>query len=174
MDSLFSVRSIGAMVHGIVWGGGALMALTAVLFALRISHSAPADRPAKSIAWLSSIGAAALWITVLVGTYVSFPPYRAAPPAGATDLADHPRALLLSSPDTAWLHSFAMEIKEHIPWMAAMLATAVAFVAFRYREKILTDARLNRMASTLLAIAVALSAGVAVLGVLINKVAPLD
>ena len=174
MDSLFSIRSIGAMAHGILLGGGTLLAFSAALFALRITEGFPAERPARSIGWLSAAGAIAIWLTVLVGTYVSFPPYRLAPPAGTTDLSDHPRALLLSSTETAWLHSFGMEIKEHVPWMAAMLATAVAFVALRYRERLLADARLNRMTSTLLAFALLLSAGVALLGVLINKVAPLD
>jgi hypothetical protein len=52
-----------------------------------------------------------LWITVLVGTYVIFPPYRATPPAGLADLSAFPRALLHANPDTVWLHAFAMEIK---------------------------------------------------------------
>lgn len=174
MELLFSQRSIGAMVHGILWGGLALMALAATLFALRVSRDIPAERPARAIAWLSTVSAAALWITVFVGTYVSFPAYRIAPPADATDLSAHPRALLLSSPDTAWLHSFGMEIKEHVPFIIAMLATAVAAAALRYRTKLLTDATLNRMASTLLAIALVLSMGVGLLGILINKVAPLQ
>jgi hypothetical protein len=56
-----------------------------------------------------------LWLTVIVGTYVIFPPYRATPPPGATDLSEFPRALVLASPSTAWLHAFAMESKEHMP-----------------------------------------------------------
>lgn len=55
-----------------------------------------------------------------------------------------------------------MEIKEHVPWITAMLTTAVAFVATRYWAKVLTDARLNGMATTLVAIA------------FVNKVAPLE
>jgi hypothetical protein len=178
MDTLFSGRSIWTMIHGIVLGGGALMALAAALFSLRAMRTANNalvdERPARHLTWLTMFTAAALWLTVLVGTYISFPPYRAAPPDGATDLSAHPRSLLLSSPDTAWLHSFAMEIKEHVPWLAVMLATAVAFVAVRYRSRLLTDARLNRMAATLLAICFALVAAIALLGVLINKVAPLE
>ncbi|HJR43644.1 MAG TPA: hypothetical protein VJ812_16230 [Gemmatimonadaceae bacterium] len=179
MDTLFSGRSIWTMIHGIVLGGGALMALAAALFALRAMRlpngaAVVDERPSRHLTWLTMFTAAALWLTVLVGTYISFPPYRAAPPDGATDLSGHPRSLLLSSPETAWLHSFAMEIKEHVPWLAVMLATAVAFVALRYRSRLLSDARLNRMATTLLAICFALVAAVALLGVLINKVAPLE
>jgi hypothetical protein len=115
-----------------------------------------------------------VWLTVLVGTYVSFPQYRATPPEGMADLARYPRALLLSKADTAWLHGVGMEIKEHVPWIAAMLTTAVAFVAVRYRSILLSDPGLRRMAFTLLAISFLLLSSVGGLGVLINKVAPLQ
>jgi hypothetical protein len=74
----------------------------------------------------------------------------------------------------AWLHSFAMENKEHVPWITAMVATAVAVVAVRYRSQLLSDAQLRRMAATLLVICFALAAAVGLLGVFINKVAPLE
>ena len=180
MDStLFSNRSILTMIHGIVLGGGALMALTAALFslrAMRVADPSHASAPYGSspLAWLLAFAAASLWATVLIGTYVSFPAYRATPPDGLTDLARFPRSLLQSNAGTAWLHGFAMEIKEHVPWIAAMLATAVAFVAARYRSTLLTDKRLNGMATTLLAICFALASIVGVLGIFVNKVAPLE
>jgi hypothetical protein len=62
-----------------------------------------------------------LWLTVIIGTYIIFPPYRATPPPGTTDLSQFPRALVLANPSTAWLHAFAMEIKEHMPWIASVL-----------------------------------------------------
>ena len=40
--------------------------------------------------------------------YIVFPPYRATPPAGVTDLSQFPRSLVLASPTTAWLHAFAI------------------------------------------------------------------
>lgn len=90
------------------------------------------------------------------------------------DLSQFPRSLLLAKPDTVWLHVFAMESKEHVPWIAAMLATAVAFVSVRYRSKMLGDVRLRTMTATLLAVCFALVAFVALLGVFVNKVAPLQ
>jgi hypothetical protein len=176
---LFSDRSIWTMVHGIVLGGAALMGLAAALFHV---YAAPAsDRPRDtrpdapgSFAGLTVFTAATLWLTVIIGTYVIFPPYRATPPPGVTDLSPFPRALVLASPDTAWLHAFAMEIKEHAPWIAAMLATAVAFVAVRYRSQALTDASLRKMTAALLAICFGLVAFVSLLGVFVNKVAPLQ
>jgi hypothetical protein len=73
-----------------------------------------------------------------------------------------------------WVHAFGMEIKEHMPWIAAMLATAAAFVTTRYRSRLLTDAALNRMATTLVGASLVLASVVAVLGVFVNKVAPLE
>jgi hypothetical protein len=114
-----------------------------------------------------------LWLAVLTGTYIIFPPYRATPPAGVTDLAAYPRSLVLASPETAWLHAFAMECKEHVPWIAAMLATAVAFTATRYRTRLLNDATLRSLAVTLLAVCFVLVAFAALMGTFVNKVAPL-
>jgi hypothetical protein len=174
---LFSSRSIWTMAHGIFLGGGGLLAVAAGLFALIAMRSPPggaADAQSRHLAWLLVTAAGLLWAAVIVGTYVSFPPYRATPPEGVVDLAAYPRALIRSNPATAWLHSFAMEIKEHLPWMAAMLATGVAFVAARYRSQLLGDDRLRRIGVSLLALTLTIVAGVSFLGILINKVAPLE
>ena len=175
---LFSSRSIWTMAHGIFLGGGGLIAVAAGLFALIAVRGTPpggaADRQSRYLASLLMSAAVLLWAAVIVGTYVSFPPYRATPPEGLVDLAAYPRALIRSDPTTAWLHSFAMEIKEHLPWMAAMLATGVAFVAARYRSQLLREDRLRRIGVSLLALTLAIVAGVSFLGILINKVAPLE
>lgn len=180
MDSLlFSGRSIWTMLHGIGLGGGALIALAVALFSLRAMRldddpGIAALRQSRYLALATVSAAAALWLTIIVGTYVSFPPYRATPPEGLGDLAAYPRALLRSDPGTAWLHSFGMEIKEHVPWIAAMLGTAAAFITARYRGRVVTDAEPRRLTTTLLAICFVLVAGAALLGTFINKVAPLD
>jgi hypothetical protein len=67
-----------------------------------------------------------------------------------------------------------METKEHVPWIAAMLSTAVAFIAVRNRSTFLNDPRTRVMVTTLTAISFALAAYIALLGVFINKVAPLE
>jgi heme A synthase len=82
--------------------------------------------------------------------------------------------MLLAEPETAWLHSFGMEIKEHVPWIAAMLATAVAFVVVRYGDHLARDPSVRRAVMTWLAIALALVSVVALLGVFVNKVAPVQ
>ena len=178
MDTLlFSSRSIWTMVHGVFLGAGALTLVAASLFALiamRSTTGPAADMEARFVGWLLVASAALVWLAVVIGTYVSFPPYRATPPEGLLDLSQYPRALIRSNPATACLHSFAMETKEHVPWIAAMLTTAVAFVALRYRSRFLTGTHLRRMGIGLLAISFILIAGAALLGILINKVAPLE
>ena len=167
------------MIHGIVLGGGTLIALSVAIFSLRAMRAADTSGPivrdqSRYLAGVLLFATAALWLTVLVGTYVSFPAYRATPPEGLTDLGRYPRSLLQSDPRTVWLHALAMEIKEHVPWIAAILATAVAFVAVRYRSRLLTDMRLNRMATAVVGICLALASISGLLGILINKVAPLE
>jgi len=180
MDSmLFTSRSIWTMIHGIVLGGGALMTLAAALFYLLAMRTAAHPDASSSdsfrpFVWITTVAAVLLWLTVIVGAYVTFPPYRATPPEGLTELRAYPKSLLQSNPGTAWLHGIAMEIKEHVPWIAAMLATAVAFVAARYRSALFVDASLRRPAAMLLAIGLALASVVGLLGIFINKVAPLE
>jgi len=176
---LFTNRSLWTMLHGIVLGGGALLALFAVVFSLRAMRpdTAPGAVPeaqARYVVRLTVFTAVLLWLTVLVGTYITFPPYRATPPEGTTDLSQYPRALIHSNPATVWLHAFGMEVKEHMPWIAAMLSTAVAFIGVRYRSRLLSDVQLNGMATMLSVLSFMLVSFVALLGVFINKVAPLE
>ena len=176
---LFSERSIWTMVHGIGLGGGAMLALAATLFALYVTYprhgeSGLAPDRSKAIATITGASALMLWLTTLVGTYVVFPPYRATPPEGTTDLAAYPRSLILGDPATAWLHMFAMETKEHLPFIASMLVTAVAFVAWRYRRRFVDDGTLRRIGAGMLATAFIIVSYISLLGVFINKVAPLE
>ena len=175
---LFSERSIWTMVHGIGLGGAALLGLAAALFYLYAARPAPdaiGNRTgSRALAVVTVFSAVMLWLTVIIGTYVIFPPYRATPPPGTTDLSQFPRALVLANPSTAWLHAFAMEIKEHMPWVALMLTTAVAFIAVRYRRTALANPAMRQMAFVLLGVSFAVVAFVSLLGVFVNKVAPLD
>lgn len=174
---LFSDRSLWTMLHGLVLGGGALLLLVTALLSLCMlawpEGAAVPERQSRGFAWLAMATAALLWMSVIGGTYIVFPMYRATPPEGLTSLAAYPRALLMSSADTRWLHAFGMEIKEHVPWIAAMIATAAAFVARRHRATLLADRALRRITGALLAIVLVLVSGAALLGVFVNKVAPL-
>jgi hypothetical protein len=176
---LFSAPSISTMVHGVVLGGGALMALFAALFSLYAMRPAqgsaePTAAHSRAVGLLLVAAAAALWATVLGGTYVVFPPYRVPPPEGVAALAAYPRAFVLADPSTAWLHSFGMEIKEHVPWIAAMITTAVAYIATRARERLWKDVELHAAVMVLVGLCFALVSFVSLLGVFVNKVAPVQ
>jgi hypothetical protein len=67
-----------------------------------------------------------------------------------------------------------METKEHVPWIAAILATAAAFVGVRNRPRLLSSGRVRRVVTGLTAAVFVIVAYVSLLGVLVNKVAPLD
>ena len=55
-----------------------------------------------------------------------------------------------------------------------MMATAAAFIGVRYRSRLLSDPALNGMATTLLAICFVLVSYAAILGIFVNKIAPLE
>ena len=185
--NLFSVPSLLTMLHGLVLSGGAIVGLVVSLLALRwFAQPAGVARAAHAgggpagvhdgdrFAQLTTVTAVLLWLAVIGGTYLVFPLYRETPPEGVTALADYPRAMLMANPDTRWLHAFGMEVKEHVPWIAAMLTTATAFVARRHRQTLLADGRMRRMMASLLVISLALVSFVGLMGVFVNKVAPLD
>lgn len=176
---LFSERSIWTMIHGIGLGGGFLIVFSSAFYCLWVLRSdeslseATSKRLCTFLGGANTVLAIILWLTVFVGTYISFPGYRETPPAEASDLSPYPKAVLLSSEETAWLHDVAMEIKEHLPWVAAMLMTAVAYISLSHRTFLQQDTGLRGTMLVLLATAFSAVALVALLGVMINKAAPL-
>jgi hypothetical protein len=130
----------------------------------------PTGAMARRIQIASVIGMAlTAWATVISGTWMIYPGYRAEPPAGA-GLDAYPRAWLLSN--DAWWHTFGMEWKEHIGWLAPFLATAVAVVVLAHGDLVRRDPRVRRVLAALFATAFAATLVAAGLGAAINKVAP--
>ena len=112
------------------------------------------------------------WATVLSGTYIVYPWYRAHPPAGIIDFSEYARSSLLSSPATAGWHNVGMEWKEHVAWFAPIAITMVAWVFFKYGSD-LARHRQVRTAAFAFAVAAFIAASIAGgLGALINKNAP--
>jgi hypothetical protein len=89
------------------------------------------------------------WVTVTTGTWIVYPWYREGlagddlvgcagahlPVAGECS----PRDFLLSnaSGNTESWHTFGMEWKEHVAWIAPILATAVAFIVALYGPRLI-------------------------------------
>jgi hypothetical protein len=82
--------------------------------------------------------------------------------------------VILRGPALRFWDGFAMDWKMHVGWMTPFLATAVAFVALRYGERLRADFQVRKMLTDLLVFAVATAAIAAVLGALVNIAAPND
>ena len=117
------------------------------------------------------------WLTVLSGTFVVYPWYRAAPPAtlnlkDQTVLGAFPRSWLLASDKTAGWHNFGMEWKEHVAWIAPYLATAVAFAVIYYGAQLVQRGEIRRAAIIFFTLAFAAAGAAGLFGAFITKAAP--
>ncbi len=173
----FSFRDIWTQVHGILFGGTFLLVFTgalALLYSLKADWltSAGTRRHVRWLKLATLVMAGLVWLAVLSGTYMSLPWYRATPPEGVTDLTPYPRSYLKADPDLAFLHALGMEWKEHIAWLAPLLATAVTYVVWRYGEHLAHERRLRGALIILLIVAFAAAGIAGILGVWLGKVAP--
>jgi len=147
-------RETWAALHGMVFGSLFLLAFAgglAGLWSLRpewVTLSGVRERMLRLKLGVTSMALVA-WATVITGTWIVYPWYRATPPEGTTDLTDYPRYLLLATPGKEDWHSFAMEWKEHIAWASPILATAVAFIVLYYANQLITDRRLRYLTTGL-------------------------
>lgn len=112
------------------------------------------------------------WLTVIIGTYVVYPWYRAKPPEGETNLEGYKRSYLLSDPNMEYWHKFAMEWKEHIGWISPILATTVAFIVIKYGPRLAKDEKLRKVTTVLFTVSFLSAVVAGLFGALINKVAP--
>lgn len=173
-----TTREFWTVVHGMGLGAIFLLAYAgglAGLWSLRTEYVTPVGlrERVRRLDWGVAIMALVAWITVITGTWFVYPWYRAKPPEGLQDLADFPRYLLLAGASTARWHTFGMEWKEHVAWIAPLLATAVAFVVWRYGDQIAEDARMRRVLIVLFTLAFLAAAVAGVLGAFITKAAPI-
>jgi hypothetical protein len=115
----------------------------------------------------TSAMAALTWLTVIVGTWVVYPWYRAKTPTS-------PKSLLLAHSNTKHWHEFAMEWKEHIAWIAPLLATTAAFMVLYYRADLIRNPLARRIAMSLFIGAFVCAVIAGLLGALITKKAPVS
>ncbi len=174
-----SDRELWAVFHGLFIGAAFLLAFAgglAGLWSFRAQLVTPEGirerlRRLQLGVWSMAVLA---WLTVMTGTYVVYPWYRAKPPEGTTDLSDFPRSLLLSDPDTDLWHKFAFEWKEHIAFVTPILATAVAVLVTYYGTRLVTNDRVRWTLMGMFVVAFAAAAIAGVFGALVTKVAPVQ
>jgi hypothetical protein len=165
------------VLHGMGFGALFMLAFSGALVELyRISApGAPSSmsmREQKLLGFYLVAMVVLAWLTVFSGAYIVYPWYRAVPPAGAADLADYPRRLLLSSGKTSEWHNIGMEWKEHVAWLAPIAITMAAYVTMKYGRAIIQH-RNMRIAVLGFTVAAFVATGVAgAFGAFLNKYAP--
>ena len=163
-------REFWTVIHGMVLGALFLLAFAgglAGLYSLRwelVTPSGLRERlPRLEIG--TGVMAVVAWLTVITGTWIVFPWYRAAD-------ATSPQSVLLADPARALWHSFGMEWKEHVAWLAPLLATSVAFVVIYYGPRLAQEPKVRQALMVLFTLAFATAAVAGLFGAFINKVAP--
>jgi hypothetical protein len=184
-----SYRETMTVVHGMVLGAAFLLAFgggLAGLYSLRptlITVEGVKERTRRLIVGTWAMAAVA-WATVVTGTFIVYPWYRErlsgedlAGCAGATlpSATCSPRDFLNSnvSGKTETWHTFGMEWKEHVAWIAPILATAVAFAVTYYGPRLIKHQGLRRVLMIMFVAAFAIAGVAGVFGAFINKIAPI-
>ena len=184
-----SNREFWGLMHGLVLGSFFLLAFAgglAGLYSLRsrwLTEEGIVERTRRLTVGFWAMAVVAL-ATVMTGTWIVYPWYReklvGEDGAGCAGLQIpspgkcSPKDFLVSnvSGDTESWHTFGMEWKEHVAWIAPMLATSAAIVVAIYGRRLADAPRLRRIAITMFVLAFATAAVAGVLGALITKVAP--
>jgi len=172
-----SLRDLWTVFHGMGFGALFMLAFAgavAELYRMSAPEAVvpPSAREQRLLRWYLIAMVALAWATVISGTYVVYPWYRAVPPAGTTDLANYPKFLLQSSPMTSKWHSLGMEWKEHVAWLTPIAVTMIAYVTAKYGRS-LTRPRHLRTAVLAFTLAAFIATGIAgAFGAFLNKYAP--
>ena len=175
-------RELWTVVHGLGLGtlfllafGGGLAGLYSMKANL-LTEEGVAERTPRLLIG-TAVMAVVAWLTVLSGTFVAYPWYRATPPEGidravqSDALGDFPRYWLLASEQTAEWHKFGMEWKEHVAWIAPFLATAVAFAVLYYGAQLARRGEIRRAAIIFFTLAFLAAGAAGLFGAFITKAA---
>jgi len=171
-------RSLWTLVHGMGFGALYLMACSGALVELYRRYSP--DAKAIEVADERFLGrylivmAVLAWLTVLTGTYIIYPWYRAVPPPGTVDLTAFPQRLLLSDPATSSWHSIGMEWKEHVAWIVPIATTMAAVIFARHGRNLRVQAELRSAVFGFVWISLLCAVIAGFFGAMINKHAPVE
>ena len=166
-----SVRDAWTLIHGMTFGALFLLAYAggiAELISLRYEdvNSPSVAQRVKRLKLGTTVMAAVAWLTVITGTWIPYVWYRAKVPTS-------PRSFLLSDPATAGWHSFGMEWKEHVAWLAPILATVVAYLVYYFGRRLVREEKIRQVAMVMYNLAFVTAAVAGLFGALITKAAPI-
>jgi hypothetical protein len=170
-------REFWTLVHGMILGALFLLAFAGGLagfYSLRPEWLTVAGIRERILRLDigTTVMAIVAWLTVITGTWIVYPWYRAQPPEGTTDLTRYPRSYLLADSSREEWHHFGMEWKEHVAWIAPMLATVVAFGAIYYGKRLAYEPAIRKLLMWIFIAAFATAGIAGLFGALITKVAP--
>lgn len=170
MPNMITEREFWTVLHGLIFGSLYLLAFAggaAGLWSLRPAFltEAGVNERLRHLKTGALVMAIANWLTVIVGTYVVYVWYR-------EKIPESPRSRLLADPMKAVWHTFGMEWKEHVAWLAPILTTCVAFLIYWYGHELLERQEVRRAAFWLFSLAFTASAIAGLFGAFVNKVAP--
>jgi hypothetical protein len=163
-------REWWTLIHGMILGSGFLLAFAGGLaglysFRAELVTTAGLTERLRRLRIGTTAMALVAWATVITGTWIVYPWYRETGP-------DSAKSRLLADPDTKDWHEFGMEWKEHIAWIAPMLATAAAFLVLYYGPALARNRMLRMLTIALFIGAFATAAVAGLFGALITKAAP--
>jgi hypothetical protein len=163
-------RELWTVIHGMVLGALFLLAFAggfAGLYSFRPEWATVGGIRERlpRLELGTALMAVAAWGTVITGTWIVYPWYRAAIP-------DSPRSKLLANPNTALWHTFGMEWKEHVAWLSPILATAVAFVVIYYGPRLAKEPAVRKALMWLFFVSFSAAAVAGMFGAFLNKIAP--
>jgi len=185
-------RELWTVIHGLVLGTLFLLAFAggmAGLWSLRpglLTTAGIKERMTRLYVGVWVMAAAA-WGAVITGTWIVYPWYRVNLStvgedayAGCVDAilpnaACSPRDFLKSnvSGNTENWHAFGMEWKEHVTWIAPILATAAAFLVVYYGPRLISRPWLRAAVIVMFVGAFAAAVVGGAFGAFLNKIAPI-
>jgi hypothetical protein len=170
-----TLRSLLTILHGMGFGALFLLAFSGAfveLVRLGQGNTAPLNQNLLRVYLI--VMTILAWLTVLSGAYIIYPWYRAVAPPGTADLSAFPQALLKSHPNTIGWHSFGMEWKEHVAWLAPISITTVTAVFIHYGHQLRSHIAIRRAVLAFVAVAFFAAAVAGFSGAMINKYAPVQ
>lgn len=157
-----TTRGLWTLIHGMGFGGLYLMACSGAIVELWrcCARSGAGAGEGPFLQLYLTVMSALAWLTVLSGTYIVYPWYRATPPPGTKNLSAYPQRLLLSNPATIGWHAVGMEWKEHVAWLAPIAITMATGVVFRYGRNLKDHPQLRNVVASFVLVSL-LAAGIA-------------
>jgi hypothetical protein len=171
-------RELWMIIHGMGFGSVFLLAFTGTTIGFYSLQRGMVTVEGVNF-WLGKIKvglwvmAFIAWATVISGTFIIFPWYRAVPPSGTTNLSEFPRYFLMANPTLVQWQNIGMDWKEIVGWVTPIAATVVAYIFHIYGATLMSNAKIRSAMLEFFVVAFATAGVAGFFGALITKIVPL-